>query len=82
MSGRKTEFVSSGRRDRQLRETRRKLPAYAERKIRKAKAQHKLSLAIMVKDNNKCFYKYINGKRRAKRESPSFTGCMGGEHDW
>jgi len=31
-----------------------------------AKAQPELSLAIAVKDNKKCFYKYICNKRRAK----------------
>ena len=35
-------------------------------KIRKAKAQLKLNLAIGVKENKKLFYKYINSKRRAK----------------
>ena len=31
-----------------------------------AKAQLELRLATAVKDNKKSFYKYINGKRRAK----------------
>ena len=35
-------------------------------KIRKAKAHLELSLATAVKDNRKCFYKYINTKRRTK----------------
>ncbi|KAK4818458.1 hypothetical protein QYF61_013664 [Mycteria americana] len=34
-------------------------------KIRSAKAQLELSLATTIKDNKKCFYKYINNKRRA-----------------
>ena len=35
-------------------------------KIRKAKAQHKLNLVTVVKDNKIGFYKCINSKRRAK----------------
>ncbi|GAB0204509.1 mitochondrial enolase superfamily member 1 [Grus japonensis] len=35
-------------------------------KIRKAKAQLEFNLATVVRDNKKCFYKYINNKRRAK----------------
>ncbi|KAM9590852.1 uncharacterized protein ACIBXB_005900 [Morphnus guianensis] len=34
--------------------------------IRKAKAQLELNLATVVRDNKKCFYKYINNKKRAK----------------
>jgi len=34
--------------------------------IRKAKAQLELRLATLVRDNKKCFYKYINNKMRAK----------------
>jgi len=34
--------------------------------IRKAKAQLGLRLAAVVKDNKKCFYKYINNNKRAK----------------
>ncbi|GAB0187132.1 mitochondrial enolase superfamily member 1 [Grus japonensis] len=35
-------------------------------KIRRAKAQLELNLATVVRDNKKCFYKYISNKRRAK----------------
>jgi len=35
-------------------------------KIRKTKAQLELRLATFVGDNKKCFYKYINNKKRAK----------------
>ena len=35
-------------------------------KIRKAKTHLELNLATAVKDNKKCFYKYINTKRRTK----------------
>jgi len=35
-------------------------------KTRRAKAQLELNLATAIKDNKKCFYKYIKNKRRAK----------------
>ncbi|KAK4811142.1 LOW QUALITY PROTEIN: hypothetical protein QYF61_019773 [Mycteria americana] len=35
-------------------------------KIRRAKAQLEFNLATAIKDNKKCFYKYIHNKRRAK----------------
>ncbi|XP_019330511.1 PREDICTED: RNA-directed DNA polymerase from mobile element jockey-like [Aptenodytes forsteri] len=34
--------------------------------MRKAKAQLERNLAAVVRDNKKCFYKYINDKKRAK----------------
>jgi len=34
--------------------------------MREAKAQLELRLATVVRDNKKCFYKYINNKKRAK----------------
>jgi len=34
--------------------------------IRKAKAQLELRQATVVRDNKKCFYKYINNKKRDK----------------
>ena len=34
--------------------------------IRRAEVQLELNLDTAVKDNKKCFYKYINNKRRAK----------------
>ncbi|RMC22481.1 hypothetical protein DUI87_00795 [Hirundo rustica rustica] len=37
-----------------------------EIKIREAKSQFELKMAISVKDNKKCFNKYINGKRKGK----------------
>ncbi|NXA62985.1 RTJK polymerase, partial [Mohoua ochrocephala] len=36
------------------------------KKMRKAKAQLELNLATFVKDNKRCFYKYIKGKRKGK----------------
>ncbi|NWW70266.1 RTXE polymerase, partial [Climacteris rufus] len=38
------------------------------KKIREAKAQFELNLATLVKDNKKCFYKYINDKRKGKTD--------------
>jgi len=35
--------------------------------IRKAKTQTELSMTTVVRDNKKCFYKYINNKKRAKQ---------------
>jgi len=35
--------------------------------IRKAKAQLELRLATIVRNNEKCFYKYIKNKKRAKK---------------
>ncbi|GAB0186782.1 hypothetical protein GRJ2_001143500 [Grus japonensis] len=35
-------------------------------KIRRAKVQLELNLATVIKDNKKCFYKYITNKRRTK----------------
>ncbi|KAF1606038.1 UNVERIFIED_CONTAM: hypothetical protein FQV16_0004848, partial [Eudyptes robustus] len=35
-------------------------------KVRKAKAQLERNLAAVIRDNKKCFYKYINDKKRAK----------------
>ena len=46
-------------------------------KIRKAKAQLKLNLATMVKDNNKYFYKYINSKRRTRDNLHPFLDAEG-----
>ncbi|TRZ07325.1 hypothetical protein HGM15179_019139 [Zosterops borbonicus] len=36
------------------------------KKIREAKAQFELQMVTSVKDNKKCFYKYVNGKRKGK----------------
>ncbi|RMC07009.1 hypothetical protein DUI87_16462 [Hirundo rustica rustica] len=36
------------------------------KKIREAKAQFELRMAVSVKDNKKCFYKYVNAKRKGK----------------
>jgi len=40
--------------------------------IRRAKAQLELHLATAIKDNKKCFYKYISNKRRAKENLHHF----------
>lgn len=39
---------------------------YAGRKLERPKAQIELNLGTAVKDNKKCFYKYIINNRRAK----------------
>ncbi|TRZ15396.1 hypothetical protein HGM15179_011710 [Zosterops borbonicus] len=36
------------------------------KKMREAKARFELKMATSVKDNKRCFYKYINGKRKGK----------------
>ncbi|KAK4807004.1 LOW QUALITY PROTEIN: hypothetical protein QYF61_000333 [Mycteria americana] len=46
-------------------------------KIRRAKAQLQLNLATAIKDNKKCFCKYINNKRRAKENLHPLLGAGG-----
>ncbi|KAK4810586.1 hypothetical protein QYF61_007323 [Mycteria americana] len=46
-------------------------------KIRRAKAQQELNLATSIKDNKKCFYKYINNKRRAKENLQPLLDAAG-----
>jgi len=46
-------------------------------KVRRAEAQLELSLATPIKDNKKCFYKYISNKRRVK-ENPHPLSDAGG----
>ncbi|GAB0209753.1 hypothetical protein GRJ2_003441000 [Grus japonensis] len=43
-------------------------------KIRRAKAQLELNLATVIKDNKKCFYKYISNKRRTKAQRVVVNG--------
>lgn len=62
----KRAHASYGRRDKQRWRSTRKLIGYGGKKIRKVKAQHELNLATVAKDNKKCFYKYINSKRKTK----------------
>jgi len=63
VSRRKREFTSGGRRDRQLGESTRELPAYAEKKIRKAKAEHELSLAHGLDRYTLCWVKnWLDGR--------------------
>ncbi|KAK4820811.1 LOW QUALITY PROTEIN: hypothetical protein QYF61_007205 [Mycteria americana] len=47
------------------------------REIRKAKAQLELHLATVVRDNRRCFYKYINNKKRAKENLPPLLDAGG-----
>ena len=50
-------------------------------KTRKAKAQLELNLTTVVRENKKCFYKYINNKKRAKEISIIYwMWDGGGEH--
>ncbi|KAK4828902.1 hypothetical protein QYF61_001460 [Mycteria americana] len=46
-------------------------------RIRKTKAQLELNLATVVRDNKKCFYKYINNKKRAKENLPPLLDAGG-----
>ena len=36
------------------------------KKIKEGKAQFELKMTTFGKENKKCFYKYINGKRKSK----------------
>jgi len=46
--------------------------------IRKAKAQLELWLATVLRHNTKCFYKYINNKKRAKESLQLLLDAGGG----
>ena len=46
-------------------------------KIRSTKAQLEPNMATAVKDNKKCFYKYMSNKRRTKENLHPFFGCRG-----
>jgi len=45
--------------------------------IRKVKAQLELRLATVVRDNKKCFYKYIINKKRAKENLHPLLNARG-----
>jgi len=45
--------------------------------IRKAKSQLESSLAIVVRDDKKCFYKYMNNKKRAKESLHPLLSARG-----
>ncbi|KAK4828567.1 hypothetical protein QYF61_027657 [Mycteria americana] len=45
--------------------------------IRKAKAQLELNLATVVRDNKKCFYNYVNNKKRPKENLPPLLDAGG-----
>ncbi|KAK4832789.1 hypothetical protein QYF61_025657 [Mycteria americana] len=47
-------------------------------KSRRSKAQLELNLATAIKDNKKCFYKYISNKRRAKENLHPLLDAGGG----
>ena len=45
--------------------------------IRKAKGQLELNLATVVRDNKKCFYKYVNSKKNPKENIYPVTDTEG-----
>ncbi|TRZ05653.1 hypothetical protein HGM15179_021454 [Zosterops borbonicus] len=47
------------------------------KKIREAKAEFEHKIATFLKDNKKCFYKYINGKRKGKTNLCSLLDAGG-----
>ncbi|NXG02146.1 PO22 protein, partial [Sakesphorus luctuosus] len=47
------------------------------KKIRETKAQFEVNLATSVRENKKCFYKYINNKRRDKKNLHSLLDLKG-----
>lgn len=75
-SGRKKKRFSLGRKGKQCRRTTRIPLAYAGKKLERPKGHLELHLASAIKDSNKCFYKYISYKRRAKGNL-IFNGCWG-----
>uniref|UniRef100_A0A8B9ZP11 Reverse transcriptase domain-containing protein n=1 Tax=Anas zonorhyncha TaxID=75864 RepID=A0A8B9ZP11_9AVES len=64
--GRKKRVYDLWKRGRATQEDYKDVARLCRDKIRKAKAHLELNLATAVKDNRKCFYKYINTKRRTK----------------
>uniref|UniRef100_A0A8B9UU32 Reverse transcriptase domain-containing protein n=1 Tax=Anas zonorhyncha TaxID=75864 RepID=A0A8B9UU32_9AVES len=63
---RKKRVYNLWKRGRATREDYKDVARQCRDKIRKAKAHLELNLATAVKDNKKCFYKYINAKWRTK----------------
>ena len=45
--------------------------------IKRAKAQLELNLATVVKDNKKCFYKFINSNRMIRENLPRLLDAEG-----
>lgn len=74
--GEKKKRFSLGRKGKQCRRTTRIPLAYAGKKLERPKGHLELHLASAIKDSNKCFYKYISYKRRAKGNL-IFNGCWG-----
>lgn len=58
--------MTFGRRIRQLEEEHKDAVKSHTEKTNKVKIQLELNLATAVKENKKCFYKYINNKEQAK----------------
>jgi len=46
-------------------------------KIRRAKTQLQLNLTTVVKHNKKCFYKYVNNKRKVKENLDPLSDVEG-----
>ena len=72
--GIKRGCIIFGRRVRSLKKYLRELLERQDKKIRESKALFGLKMATSVKDNKKCFYKYINGKRKGKVQPLFFIG--------
>ena len=45
--------------------------------IRRSKAQLEISLASAIKDNKKCFYKYVSSKRKTRESLHSLLDAEG-----
>lgn len=75
LRGKNQEFMTFERRSRQLEEENKDVVESCREKISKVKIHLELNLVTAVKENKKCFYKYINNKEQAKEKSPPFIGC-------
>ena len=64
--GIKRGCIFFGRRVRSLKKYLRELLEHVGKKIREAKTLFEVKMATSVKDNKNYFYKYVNGKRKAK----------------
>ena len=62
----KTRFYDLWKKGQATQEDYKDVVRLCREKIRRAKAQLELNLATALKDNKRCFFKYISNKRRAK----------------
>lgn len=67
------EFMTFERRGRQLRKSTSMLLSHVRRKLER----EELNLSTTVKDNKKCFYTYVNNKKRAKENLHPLLGSKG-----